>query len=107
MTPTALFSIGMQEDSITLLGESGQGLSYGEKCSVVCIQETKLQLVTRTTIQVTMGQDFVDHFAMLPANGTRGGIILTCSHQYYELSHVHVRQFSVTVQIKRRIDNEE
>jgi hypothetical protein len=54
-----------------------------------------------------LGQDFVDQFAVLPANGTRGGIILACSQQYYTVSQIHVRQFSVTVQIKRRIDNEE
>jgi hypothetical protein len=44
---------------------------------------------------------------VLPANGTRGGIILARSQQYYTVSQIHVRQFSVTVQIKRRIDNEE
>jgi exonuclease III len=67
------------------------------KCSVVYIQETKLQSVTRTTIQATLGQDFVDHLVVLPTIGTRGGIILACSQQYYELLHVYVRQFSVTV----------
>jgi hypothetical protein len=49
----------------------------------------------------------MEHFAVLPADGTKGGVLLACSQQFYTISQIHVRQFSITVQIKRRIDNEE
>jgi exonuclease III len=43
--------------------------------SVVCFQETKLQVVSREVVDRCMGRDF-DQFFFLPADGTRGGILL-------------------------------
>jgi hypothetical protein len=43
--------------------------------SVVCFQETKLQVVSREVVDRCMGHDF-DQFFFLPADGTRGGILL-------------------------------
>jgi exonuclease III len=43
--------------------------------SVVCFQETKLQVVSRETVDRCLGRAF-DSFFYLPAMGTRGGILL-------------------------------
>jgi exonuclease III len=74
--------------------------------SIVCLQETKLCFVNATTIAGLLGQKYVDHFAVLPADGTRGGIILACSHDRYSFSQVVIRQFSVTVRLTNNLHNE-
>ncbi|PNT71297.1 hypothetical protein BRADI_2g25972v3, partial [Brachypodium distachyon] len=43
--------------------------------SVVCIQETKLHLITSSIVLQCLGAEFSDFF-FLPAEGTRGGILL-------------------------------
>jgi exonuclease III len=47
----------------------------------------------------------LDSYATLPAEGTRGGIVIACSQDRYTLQHVDTRIYSVTVQITRRVDN--
>jgi hypothetical protein len=66
-------------------------LVMGNKCNIVCIHETKLQTVTRTTIQGILEQEFMEHFAVLPTDGTKGGILLACSQQFYMISQIYVR----------------
>lgn len=39
---------------------------------VVCLQEFKIHAVDRQCIIETLGFDFADDFAFLPASGTRG-----------------------------------
>jgi exonuclease III len=75
-------------------------------CTIVCIQETKLRLVDGATVVSTLGQKFVGQYAALPADGTRGGEILTCSQDFYSISQVDIWRFSVTATITRRSDNE-
>jgi exonuclease III len=52
-------------------------------CTVVCLQETKLQTVTDSVVAETLGQEFMDHYAILPVVGTKGGVILTRSTDFY------------------------
>jgi hypothetical protein len=56
-------------------------------------------------ISSTLGQKFLGQYAALPAEGTRGGIILACSQDLYSISQVNIRQFSVSANITRRLDN--
>jgi hypothetical protein len=43
--------------------------------SIVCIQETKLAVVTPTIVMEALGADF-DAYFCLPATDTRGGMIM-------------------------------
>ena len=43
--------------------------------SIVCLQETKLAIVTHSILMETLGADF-DAYFCLPAVDTRGGIIV-------------------------------
>jgi exonuclease III len=43
--------------------------------SIVCFQETKMELICTRTILEMLGPDF-DEYVYLPAIGTRGGILL-------------------------------
>jgi hypothetical protein len=45
------------------------------KTTIVCLQETKLDVIDQFTVMQCMGPSF-DGFAYLPAVETRGGILL-------------------------------
>jgi hypothetical protein len=45
------------------------------RCRIVCLQESKLQSVDDAVIGTTLGQSFTSAYAVLPAQGTCGGII--------------------------------
>ena len=45
------------------------------RSTIVSIQETKLQDITPELVVEILGQQFVQNFAFLPADGTRGGIL--------------------------------
>jgi hypothetical protein len=42
----------------------------------------------------------------MPAQGTRGGILVACSQEFYRLSEIDVRQFSVTATNTQMVDKE-
>jgi exonuclease III len=46
------------------------------KPEIICIQETKLAVITPSIVTETLGADFQDSFVFLPAIGTRGGILV-------------------------------
>ena len=66
--------------------------------SVVCFQETKLQVVTRATVDRCLGQDF-DEFFFLPAIGTCGGILLAWKSAVVSISHPHYSANSLTARV--------
>jgi exonuclease III len=43
--------------------------------SIVCFQETKMELIVSSIVLETLGSDF-DDYVYLPATGTRGGILV-------------------------------
>lgn len=53
---------------------------------IVCLQETKLALVSSAIVFETLSNQFED-FYLLPANGTRGGILLAWRHSSISLSN--------------------
>jgi exonuclease III len=46
------------------------------KPNLICLQETKLSAINQHTIRSILGRDFENSFVYLPAEGTRGGILL-------------------------------
>jgi hypothetical protein len=58
------------------------------RCSMVCIQESKLQTVDDLMIISTLEQQFLGQYVNLHDEGTRGGIILACSQDTYSLFHI-------------------
>jgi exonuclease III len=75
-------------------------------CTTVCLQETKLQTVDDVVITTPVGPQFLDQVVVLLAQGTHGGIILSCSRDYYTMSQIQVWHFSLTMIITRRIVRE-
>lgn len=55
--------------------------------SLVCFQESKLEVVDRTVVSQTLGADF-DGFDAIPAIGTWGGILLARRSDRLHLSDI-------------------
>lgn len=55
------------------------------RCTIACLQETKLQQVDSAVVSETLGPDFFQNFAFLPADGTRGGILLAVHASYFRI----------------------
>lgn len=49
-----------------------------QNCKIVCLQETKVGDMTRGLVLEALGPRFADNFISLPANGSRGGILIAC-----------------------------
>lgn len=67
--------------------------------SIVCLQETKLDVISEFLVFSLLGRDFVD-FAYLPASSTRGGILIAGRRGSVSLSNVLVGCYSVTVAVE-------
>jgi exonuclease III len=75
------------DEQLRILNSNVRGLNDGAKrasvrafiermtCSLVCLQETKLSVLTDTICSEIAGPRF-DGRAVLNANGTRGGVLL-------------------------------
>lgn len=55
--------------------------------SLVCFQESKLEVLDATVINQTLGPSF-DGFEALPADGTRGGIVIAWKTNRLQLLNV-------------------
>jgi exonuclease III len=66
--------------------------------SVVCFRETKLQVVSRATVDRCLGREF-DNFFFLHADGTRGGILLAWKSVVVSLSNPHYSDNAITARV--------
>lgn len=66
------------------------------KATIVTLQETKLNLVDNAMISETLGAKFTANFVALPADGTKGGIILAVDEDYYVIANTELGAHSVT-----------
>lgn len=67
---------------------------------VVCLQETKKEAISRRMVMTTLGGDF-DEFLVLPASGTRGGILLAWKRNTCKALSTRVDAFSISVQFEQ------
>jgi len=63
---------------------------------IVCLQETKLAVISQYTISGLLGSDYSE-FAFLPAPHTRGGILIAGRRSLVSLSEMLLGCFSITV----------
>jgi hypothetical protein len=74
------------------------------RSTIVCLQETKLQLVDQNVVWCTVGAKFANTYAVLPADQTRGGILLAVNEDFFDLSNVHLSTHAITATIRMRAD---
>lgn len=75
------------------------------KGTVIYLQDTKLSMVDEAVICATLGPQFLGNYSVILANGVRGGVIIACSQDPYELQNVDVRQYCISATIRRKADN--
>lgn len=67
--------------------------------AVVCLQETKLAHISLWDVMSILGRDF-KKFVFLPAQGTRGGILVTWRDGVFEADVWRIQRHSVSVKFK-------
>lgn len=75
------------------------------KCNIICLQETKINDMTRSLVLETLGHRFADNYISLPASGSRGGILIACTDDF-EVSDVPLAagEYSISGTIKDKSD---
>jgi exonuclease III len=66
--------------------------------AVVCIQETKMAVISDRVVRECLGTSF-DKFFFLPADGTRGGILLAWQSALVSVSHPHFTANALTARV--------
>jgi exonuclease III len=69
------------------------------RATIVALQETKLHQVDKQLINETLGTNFSENYVVLPADGTRGGIILAVDENHYRITESEVGVYSVTAHL--------
>jgi exonuclease III len=89
---------------------NGRGLNSPARClavyqaispanaAVVCIQETKMAVISDRIVCECLGSPF-DKFFFLPADGTHGGILLAWQSVLVSISHPHFTANALTARI--------
>lgn len=74
--------------------------------AIVCLQETKLNVISQFLVFSLLGRDFSE-FAYLPTSETRGGILIAGRRSAVSLSDVLVGCYSITVSVTPSSSNGE
>jgi exonuclease III len=69
--------------------------------NLVCFQETKVEFVDSFLVLQCLGPSF-DGFAFLPADDTRGGILLAWDSSVLQVSNVSIDRFALTGEVRTR-----
>lgn len=67
---------------------------------IVCLQETKMTVIDDTIVTEALGSTFTDNYRFLPADGTRGGILITSSSSQMKLHNQHLTQNTISVLVQ-------
>jgi exonuclease III len=59
------------------------------KPEIICLQETKLATIDKSTVCSTLGSQFANNYFYLPADGTRGGILVASRDSVFHLHQPH------------------
>lgn len=72
--------------------------------TIVCLQETKMQILDQNMVIHTAGAKFANSYAVLPAVQTQGGILLAVNEDFFGLSAVVLTESTITADITMRTD---
>lgn len=77
------------------------------KATIVTLQETKLDVIDAEMVNEILGSRFVDNYVVLPALGTRGGILLAVDDSHYKIMSAEVGVHTVTAVVSTCQDTEQ
>jgi hypothetical protein len=66
---------------------------------IIGLQETKLITITPSVVRDTLGADFQDTFVYLPADGTKGGILMAARFGMFHLQQPHTTTNTIIVSV--------
>lgn len=73
---------------------------------IVCLQETKLSVVDNIMIVNCLGQEYEGNFCYMPADGTRGGILLAAKNSLITLQQIQITVNTISAQVVDLRNNE-
>lgn len=73
--------------------------------TIVCLQETKIVHWMSRLVSETLGQPFTNNYAMLPAKGTMGGILIAANDNHCNLHNTSNTNYTVSTTITMKADN--
>lgn len=74
-----------------------------ERVSLLCLEETKMDVIPSRTILEMLGLDF--DYSFLPAVGRFGGVLLAWRTCVWSVSDVHLVDFSLTALVRHSSDD--
>jgi exonuclease III len=66
--------------------------------SIICFQETKMDLISSYIVCETLGSEF-DEFVYLPADGTRGGVLLAWKSRMVSVTNPMLTTNAITAKV--------
>ena len=75
-------------------------LSQENRCTIACLQETKMNYIDDAVVIETLGACFRANYAVLPAVGTRGGVLIVVHEDYYKIQQIEVQNHSVSAKLQ-------
>lgn len=63
------------------------------------LQETKMEQVTTHIVSAALGHEYAENFYFLPADGTRGGVLLASSNRFMQLSNVQTTTYTISATV--------
>jgi exonuclease III len=64
--------------------------------TIVCLQETKMQVMDHNVVRRTVEAKFVNSYIALPAEQTRGGVFLAVNEDFFDLSDIVLTSNAIT-----------
>jgi exonuclease III len=69
------------------------------KPDLICIQETKMEVINSTIIRSTLGYDYEGQFVYLPASGASGGILIAVRDSVLQILNPTTTAHTISVAI--------
>lgn len=66
------------------------------QCTIATIQKTKMAQMDAQIVSETLGQQFTENFVCLPAQQTRGGVLLAVHEDHYKIKQILIENFTVS-----------
>jgi exonuclease III len=69
------------------------------KPDIICIQETKMASINSPVIGNALGNDYEANYCFLPAEGTRGGILLSTKNLVVKIQSHSITNHTISAQM--------
>lgn len=82
-------------------------MTHSTRATVVCLPETKLQVIDDAIVMETLSVEFIGNNYLLPTRGSHGGILIAVSDWLFTLLSSRVTRNTITVTVQMLDSGEE